>query len=125
MRDRFAQRQFLRFLVVGLINTAFGYGVFALLIWLGLFYPLAIGFATLAGIAFNFQTIGRVVFNGAPWSLLCRFVAVYCIVYCVNVGGVAILLSTGLSIYLASAAILPALAVLAFVLNRKFVFHTP
>lgn len=117
--------QFLRFLLVGALNTAFGYGLFALLIWLRLPYPLAIGLATLGGIAFNFQTIGRLVFNGAKGSRRWRFVAVYGVVYLVNLGGVAGLLSLGLGIYAANGLMILPLAALAYVLQKKFVFTAP
>ena len=116
--------QFLRFLLVGVMNTAFGYGLFALLTWLGLAYPMAIGLATLGGIAFNFQSIGRLVFNkGAPLSRMSRFVAVYAAVYAVNIGGVAVLVRVGLTnVYLANALMILPLAMLAYLLQQKFVF---
>jgi putative flippase GtrA len=117
--------QFLRFLMVGLLNTAFGYGFFATLTWLGLSYPVAIALATLAGIAFNFQTTGRLVFDGAPLSKMGRFAAVYGVIYAVNVGGVALLLALGLNVYLANALLILPLALLAYVLQQKFVFAAP
>jgi putative flippase GtrA len=118
-------RQFLRFLVVGAVNTAFGYGVFALLTWLGLPYPAAIGLATVAGVAFNFQSTGRLVFGGAPRSRLVRFVAVYAVVYLLNLLAVAGLLRLGLNVYTANAlAVLP-LALIAYMLQRTFVFTSP
>ena len=117
--------QFLRFLLVGALNTAFGYGLFALLIWLGLPYPLAIGLATLGGIAFNFQTIGRLVFNAAKGSRRWRFVVVYGVVYLVNLGGVAVLLFFGSGIYVANGLMILPLAALAYLLQKKFVFTAP
>ena len=81
------------------MNTAFGYGLFALLTWLGLAYPVAIALTTLGGIAFNFQSIGRLVFKqGAPLSRMARFAAVYGVVYGVNIGAVAALLRFGLDV---------------------------
>lgn len=118
-------RQFLRFLVVGAMNAAFGYGVFALLVWLGLPYPAAIGLATVAGVAFNFQSTGRLVFGGAPSSRLVRFIGVYGVVYLINVLAVAGLLRLGLNVYLANAVALLPLAVIAYMLQRTFVFAAP
>ncbi len=118
--------QFLRFLLVGVMNTAFGYGLFALLTWLGLAYPVAIGLASLGGIAFNFQSIGRLVFKkGAPLSRMGRFAAVYAVVYGVNIGGVAAFLHFGLNVYLANALMILPLALLAYLLQQKFVFTAP
>ena len=111
-----------RFLAVGVLNTAFGYALFALLAWLGLPYPLAIGAATVAGVAFNFLTTGSLVFGDRRARLLPRFAAVYAAVYAANVAAVAGLLHLGLNLYLANAlAILP-LALLAYGLQRRFVF---
>jgi putative flippase GtrA len=44
----------LRFLLVGVLNTAFGYLLFALLLALGLKVPLALLLATVGGVLFNF-----------------------------------------------------------------------
>lgn len=117
--------QLLRFLAVGALNTAVGYGLFALFTWGGLPYPAAIGIATVLGLMFNFQSTGRIVFGQAPLSRLWRFMAVYGAVYCANVAGVALLLHTGMGVYLANALLLVPMALLAFVLQRKFVFLTP
>ncbi|WP_457280884.1 GtrA family protein [Polaromonas sp. P5_D5] len=117
--------KFLRFLTVGLLNTGFGYGLFAILSLLGMPYPVAIGLATVAGIAFNFQTTGRLVFDGAPRSRLMRFVAVYVLIYGLNVGGVALLLAAGLNLYAANAIVLLPLALIAYKMQQKFVFAMP
>ncbi|QOF79247.1 GtrA family protein [Variovorax sp. 38R] len=116
--------QLLRFLVVGGLNTAVGYALFAVLSWAGLPYPLAIGLATIAGVAFNFQSTGRLVFGGAPLSLLWRFVAAYVLVYLINIGAVALLLRAGLNVYVANALVILPLALISFVLQRRFVFGT-
>ena len=107
--------QLLRFLLVGGLNTAVGYALFAGFVWAGLPYPGAIALATVLGVAFNFQSTGRLVFGGAPLSQLGRFVAVYGVVYLINVG----------SVYLANATVLLPLALVAFVLQRRFVFASP
>jgi putative flippase GtrA len=117
--------KFLRFLFVGLLNTGFGYGLFALLSLLDMPYPVAIGLATVAGIAFNFQTTGRLVFDGVPRSRLLRFIAVYAVIYGLNVGGVALLLAAGLNLYAANAMVLLPLALIAYFMQQKFVFTTP
>jgi putative flippase GtrA len=117
-------RQFARFLVVGAINTIFGYSVFAVFIWAGLAYPAAIGLATILGVAFNFQSTGRLVFGGALAERLPSFLVVYGLGYAVNVGAVAILLSLGLNVYAANAVTIAPLAMLTFLLQRRFVFQT-
>ena len=77
------------------------------------------------GIAFNFQTIGRLVFNAAKGSRRWRFVVVYGVVYLVNLGGVAVLLFFGSGIYVANGLMILPLAALAYLLQKKFVFTAP
>ncbi|WP_232833209.1 GtrA family protein [Paraburkholderia kururiensis] len=117
--------QLIRFLVVGGLNTVFGYSLFAVFTFIGLTYPVAIGLATIGGVLFNFQSVGRLVFDGAPRSRFWRFVGVYCVIYLVNLGGVRLLLSLGANVYVANAITLVPLSLLAFILNRRFVFNLP
>ena len=112
----------IRYLLIGVLNTAFGYTVFALLTYSGLHYPLAMFFATIAGIFFNFRTFGRFVFGQTDWRLIWRFFAVYGILYGVNVGCVFVLLKYINNIYLANAVALVFIASLGFVLNRSLVY---
>lgn len=115
---------FVRYGLVGILNTAFGYSIFALLTWSGLHYPLALFFATLAGILFNFRTFGHFVFENKDWHLLWRFFAVYGILYIVNVICVFMLMTYAHihNVYLANAITLVFIASLGFVLNRRFVY---
>ena len=117
--------RFLQFLAVGGLNTLVGYGLFALFAWLGLPYPLAIGLATVLGVAFNFQSTGRLVFGGAPLGRLGRFVAAYGFTYLLNVAAVAGLLKLGLNVYLANAAVILPLTLITYMLQRTFVFPPP
>jgi putative flippase GtrA len=80
--SRPATFQFFRFICAGLLNAAFGYGVFALLLLTGAGVGTALVVATVGGIAFNFQTSQRVVFRSA--GRVVRFVAMYCAVLALN-----------------------------------------
>jgi putative flippase GtrA len=117
-----ARNRFARFLVVGLLNTAFGYACFAGLLWAGLHYTVALLLATVAGVLFNFKTIGRLVFGSSGSGLLWRFIAVYAVIYTANVAALALLQSAGLGPFLAQSLLLLPVAVASFLLNRKFVF---
>jgi putative flippase GtrA len=79
----------------------------------------------LAGIAFNFQSTGRLVFGGALWTRIPRFVAVYALVCGLNIAGVSALLQADVNIYLANAVLILPLAVIGFMLQRRFVFAAP
>lgn len=117
--------RFLRFLAVVLLNTAVGYSLFAFLTWLGLSYPLEIGLAILGWVIFNFRSIGRLVFNGSYWSRMSRFATVYCALHGLKVAGIALLLKTGLKVYVTNALLIIPLALIAYLLQQKFVFTTP
>jgi putative flippase GtrA len=55
------KHNFARFLLVGVLNTIFGYFLYGTLILIGLDYKLAVLLATILGVLFNFQTTGRLV----------------------------------------------------------------
>ncbi|NCQ92050.1 MAG: hypothetical protein GPI94_15420 [Microcystis aeruginosa LG13-03] len=57
------KHRFVRFLLVGVLNTIFGYSLFAVLILIGLNYKYAVLIGTIQGVLFNFQTTGRLVFG--------------------------------------------------------------
>lgn len=115
--------ELIRFLSVGLVNTAFGYGCFALLLSTGMHYPLALLFATIAGVLFNFKSIGVLVFRSHDNRLLVRFVLSYTIVYVVNVCGVRLLTLVHITPVIGGALLLLPMALLAYTLNKRFVFH--
>jgi putative flippase GtrA len=111
---------FLRFGVVGLLNTAFGYAVFAVLILVGLWPGAALTAATVAGVAFNFQTSRRLVFRSQGRGV--RFVAVYVAILLLNWGALRGLQSTGLTSLVSQALLVVPLAVISFVAQRVLVF---
>lgn len=114
--------QILKFIIVGLLNTIVGYCTYALLLLFGLNYIFALAAATILGVAFNYQTIGRLVFQHKSNSLIFKFVLVYILVFIVNLALIKIFIWLGLNEYASGAiAILPA-AALSFLLNKFFVF---
>ncbi|ANN69100.1 GtrA family protein [Bordetella bronchialis] len=118
-----AHRQFFRFLAVGLLNTAFGYGCYVLLVYFGCHYTIAYLVATVLGILFNFKTIGKLVFRSNDNRLLFRFISVYGVVYGVNVSGVKALSLIGLGPYASAAMMLLPAAAISYHLNKRFVFR--
>jgi putative flippase GtrA len=113
---------FLRFLLVGLLNTGFSYSLYMLLIWLGMHFAAANLLATLTGIAFSFRTQGALVFGSHDWRRLRRFVPVWLGIYGINVGTIALLVEAGLDAYAAGAVALPPTVLVSFVLQKRFVF---
>lgn len=114
---------FIRFVLVGIVNTAFGVGLYCLLVYFGISYRLSVLFSTVLGVLFNFKTIGVFVFKNKDNRLLFRFVASYIIVYFVNIGVIYLFLClTSLGEYLAGIMATPIVAIISFFLQKKFVF---
>ena len=95
--------RFAKFLVVGAVNTAVGYAVFAALVFLLERPVLALFLTTLFSIVFNFRTSGRFVFDSSDDRLLLRFAIVHCVAFGLNTLGLKLLIHAGLSPYLAQA----------------------
>jgi len=120
---------FIRFLLVGVLNTAFSYLLYASLILIGLKYLLAFSISYVAGVLFNFQTIGRLVFKNKSNKLLFRFVGVYVVIYLLNAEGLRIADALNINIeyktkmLVASAILVVPMAMVSFVLNKLFVFR--
>ena len=123
MHRLLSDRQFHRFLAVGVLNTAVGYGLFALFIFLGLHYVLASLFATVLGVLFNFHSIGKLVFGQYDYRLIFRFFAVYGVTYLLSISFLAIFDFFGIDMYLAGALLLAPMAVISFLLNKYHVFR--
>jgi len=116
--------KFFKFLLVGTINTIFGYTVFALLIFVGFHYTLSALLSTVAGVFFNFKTTGLFVFESRNNLLIFRFFMVYGIIYVLNIIILKIFNSYEINMYLAGAVPLFPLAILAYLLNKNFVFNS-
>lgn len=114
--------KFLKFLIVGVINTIFGYSVFAIIIWLNFHYSFAALVATILGILFNFKTIGHLVFGNDDNTLIFKFVGVYTFTYLLNVVFLTIFNVLKLNMFFAGAILILPLAVISFIVNKKFVF---
>ena len=119
------KHQFVHFLLVGGLNTAFGFSVFSALVWSGLPYAVAIALSTIAGVLFNFQTLSRLVFKDSDWRRIARFIVVYLVLYGLNVLGVAVLVKLSLNVYLANALVVGPIAVLGYFLQKNLVFNRP
>ncbi len=116
------QRPFMRFLLVGALNTGFAYGTYAVLLWLGLPYAWANLGSLVLGILFSFATQGRLVFGNADHRLLPRFVLCWLILYVINIGLITGLIRLGLNAYTAGAVALAPMAVGSFFVQRYIVF---
>lgn len=108
--------------MVSAMNTAFGYCLFALLIFLKMPYQVALFIGTILGVLFNFKTTGHIVFKNKEKSLIYKFFGVYGIVYLFNLGSIAFLKTVGINEYYSGAIVMVPAGLLAFWLNSRFVF---
>jgi putative flippase GtrA len=120
----FITSTFARYIAVGLLNTAVGFSLYAIFIFSGLHYSLAVLLSTIMGVLFNFKTIGKIVFKNSGNHLLLRFIGVYTVTYFLNVMGLRIFDYFKIDMYLAGALILIPLAIISFILHKTFVFRT-
>lgn len=109
----------LRFLGVGVLNTGFGYGVFAIAVWQGVGPQLALILQFALGIIWNYMTHAQLVFAVRGIARLPYYALAYGVIYGVNAAGLAALMHLGLSPYVAQATALPFIVVMSFVLVSK------
>lgn len=107
-------KRFIRFVLIGIINTAFGYSLYALLIFIGLRFHLAILIATIWGVLFNFKTTGTLVFDNTRNNLIFRYFTAYSMLYLINLSLVWLMLKSNINSYFAHAFAMPVLALLSY-----------
>ena len=123
------KHRFARFLLVGAINTLFGYFLYGSLILIGLNDKYAVLLATILGVLFNFQTTGRLVFGSKNNKLMFRFVLVYVVTFLLNVEALRIVDAIDIGIeqktkmLIAGAILVLPMAVISFILMKLFVFR--
>ncbi|MDR3372550.1 MAG: GtrA family protein [Ancalomicrobiaceae bacterium] len=119
---RLTDAQFLRFLMVGVLNTIVGYGVYCLGLVVFGRAEIALIIANVVGYGFNFFSIGRLVFRNRNWRTLPGFLIVAVIVYCLNLAMLNGLQAGGLNAWVGQLVCLPVVVVLNYLLMKRFVF---
>lgn len=117
------RQRFLRYLAVGLANTAFSYGIYALGIALGMAYFVANLVALVCGICVGFQAHKRLVFQMSSRYSFVYFVAVWAVLYVFNIALIGWLMARGFNAYVAGALALPPTTVLSYGMQRLLVFR--
>jgi len=116
------QHRWLRFLVMGGINTGFSYGIYALLVYCGLNYAISNLCSLVLGILFSFRTQAAFVFRNSERGLFLRYVMVWSILYVSNILMIGSLIRLGANAYSAGAMAIVPTAVLSYFLQKSFVF---
>lgn len=117
------KNQFLRFVLVGGLNTGFSYSVYSGFLFLGLDYALANLFALIFGILFSFRTQGTFVFKNRNRRLIGRFIVGWALIYLLNITFIREMMIVGFDAYVSGALALPIITVLSYLLQRFFVFR--
>jgi putative flippase GtrA len=112
-----------RYYQAGVVNTAFGFGAYALLVWLGANMFVAQLLAHCMGVAFNYHSYSRHVFRGAPAAKL-RFVLSYGLNYLMGLGALAAAAHVTGSPYLAGLAAVMFVSIINYFVLKQFVFQS-
>lgn len=111
-----------RYYQVGIINTLFGLGAYAILVHLGFGIYAAQLISHLLGMAFNYFTYSRHVFRDAGPAKL-RFVLSYGVNYLVSLGTLALVIRVIASPYLAGLVTTVLVSVVNYFALKLLVFR--
>jgi putative flippase GtrA len=127
--DQVFSVQFIRFVLVAMLNTAVGWGVFALLRFLFGMVPgidplfFANLFGTVFSVLFNFKTYGTLVFRNKSKKLIFKFVLSYTVTFFINYFSIRMFKDyLDINNYIAAAVVAIPVGLLNYLLNRFFVF---
>jgi len=116
--------KFIRFILVGILNTGFGVGMYCLLVFLSVPYWWATLISTILGVLFNFKTIGILVFENRDNSLIFRFILCYTLAYILNIGILYVFIEhIGLNGYWGGILATPFVATFSFLFQKMFVYR--
>lgn len=110
-----------RFYQAAIANTAFGLGLYALLIWLGLNMYVAQLVAHMLGVAFNYLTYSRHVFRDANPAKL-RFIISYAANYLVGLAALATIAHFVASPYVAGILAVGIVSIVNYFALKHLVF---
>jgi putative flippase GtrA len=115
-------RRFFRFLLVGGLNTLFGFTVYTCFIVLHSPTWLALIGGNIAGMVFNFFTTGHFVFLDISPGRIPRFAIVYLAIYYANLELIGVVNRYTHNAIVSQACLTPLFAVLSYVLLSSWVF---
>lgn len=111
-----------RFYQGGIVNAAFGYGVYSIFVFAGMGIYLAQIISHMLGMIFNYVIFTRYVFRSSGVSYF-RYIAAYAVNYVVGLAFLALFSLLTSEKYLVGLLALIATSLLNFVILRFFVFR--
>ncbi len=116
------KNKFVRFLFVGVLNSAFSFSIYSLLIYIGVHYTISVFVSSTLGVLFNYKTTGKLVFEHHNNKLIFKFIGVFLFTYLLSIGSLRLLFMINVDKYSGVIIIALPIAVVSFFLNKKFVF---
>jgi putative flippase GtrA len=113
-----------RYYQAGIVNTAFGYGLYAAFVALGLNIYVAQILGHLLGVAFNYVTYSRHAFHDSTVSKS-RFIASYAVNYLLGLAALFGATQFIASPYLAGLVAVLIVSLINYLLLRHWVFTVP
>jgi putative flippase GtrA len=124
INSSFWHNRLFRFLLVGGINTFFGYSIYALCLFSGLDYSAAYLLALIAGILFSFRSLGIYVFNNPDHRLFGRFLLFWLLLYGLNMIIIPEITNLGPNAYEAGLIMIAPNTIFSYMAQRNFIFST-
>jgi len=119
--------QFVRFNLVGIVNTGLTYAIYAALVFISVNHFVALGVDYAVGIVFSFVMNKRLTFRvrgRARFGMIARMVGSYMMLLATNALILWMLVDrSGVNTYLGQAFALVVVALLSFAVQRSIVFR--
>ena len=116
-------RQFVKFLCAGGVNTLAGYIIYFVSILTGFPVWVSLAGSYVFGITFSFVVMGNWVFRSFGWARFPRFIVLHLSMYFINLKLIAMLSTMRGGALAAQAILILPIAVLTYVLLKRFVFR--
>ena len=114
--------EIIRYGFVGVINTTFYFGVYALAVFLGFRYQTASLFSITLAIVFSFVTQSTIVFKVVSVASFARYISLWCALYLLNVWLIGQIQKIFLNLYLAGALATFPIALIGYFFMKHYVF---
>lgn len=117
-------RQFLLYVVAGLINTGLGLAAYSICVLVfDLDYRIASFITMLVGVTAGFFQSRHTVFGTGATGCGLRYIALFGLMYLVSIAGIGVLLDLGLNEIEAYALLIPVVLPLSFLVQKYWVFR--
>ena len=115
--------QIIKFLFIGILNTFVGYIIFSIFYIIFFNEFIALLFAYILGIVFNFKTYSKYVFTSSDKQILINFIMIYISIFLFNSLLLSLLINEFIinpyfSQFIAICLVTP----LLYILNKRYVF---